>query len=94
MAAALVVLVTLAFLGLSWHITQAMLSPGTQDAPRTGSVEPAGPLEMTAVKGETSQMMVLAMVLGLIGLVVLGVHPPAQLDNLLHDAAAELGAAR
>jgi hypothetical protein len=39
-------------------------------------------------------MMVLAMVLGLIGLVVLGVHPPAQLDNLLHDAAAELGAAR
>ena len=43
-------------------------------------------------KGETSKLMVVAMVLGLIGLVVLGVHPPAPLDNLLHGAAAELGA--
>ena len=38
--------------------------------------------------------MVLAMALGLIGLVVLGIHPPAPLDNLLHGAAAELGATR
>ena len=46
------------------------------------------------MKGETSKLMVLAMALGLIALVVLGVHPPAPLDNLLHDAAAQLGVAR
>jgi formate hydrogenlyase subunit 4 len=49
---------------------------------------------LSDVRGETSKLMVLAMALGLIGLIVLGVHPPAQLDNLLHGAAAELGVAR
>jgi hydrogenase-4 component F len=80
-ASVLVVLVTLGFLGISWHITQSMLSPGPGAA--------AG-----VVKGETSKLMVLAMALGLLGLVVLGVHPPVQLDNLLHSAAAELGVPR
>jgi hydrogenase-4 component F len=87
-AAILVVLVTLGFLGLSWHITQSMLSPGPNDP------SPAAPGATGVVRGETSKLMVLAMALGLIGLVVLGVHPPAPLDNLLHGAAAELGATR
>jgi hydrogenase-4 component F len=87
-AAVLVVLVTLAFLGLSWHITQSLLSPGPDDVAVTGSGE------MSVVRGETSRLMVVAMALGLIGLIVLGVHPPVQLDNLLHGAAAELGVTR
>ncbi len=75
----LVVLVTLAFLGLSWHITQVMASPG-----------PSGGTALA--KGETSKLMVLAMTLALLALVILGVHPPAQLDNLFHGAVNELGA--
>ena len=79
LAAVLVVLVTLAFLGLSWHITQVMASPD----PGAGA---------TAAKGETSKLIVLAMCLALVALVVLGVHPPDQLDNLFHGAVNELGA--
>ncbi len=75
----LVVVVTLAFLGLSWHITQVMASPG----PGSGTA---------LAKGETSKLMVLAMTLALLALVILGVHPPAQLDNLFHGAVNELGA--
>jgi hydrogenase-4 component F len=77
-SAVLVVLVTLAFLGLSWHITKVMASPG----PDSGS---------TVVSGETSWLMVLSMCFALLALVVLGVHPPSQLDNLFHGAVSELG---
>jgi hydrogenase-4 component F len=77
-AAALVVLVTLAFLGLSWHITQIMASPGPSSS-------------TTVARGETSKLMVLAMLVALLALVVLGVHPPAQLDDLFHGAVTELG---
>ena len=80
-AAIMVVLATLAFFGLSWHMGQSMLSP----VPDSGTA---------VVKGETSRLMVLAMAFGLLGLVVLGVHPPAALDHLLNGAAAELGVAR
>ena len=77
LSAVLVVLVTLAFLGLSWHITQVMASPG----PSSGT---------TVAKGETSKLMVLAMCVAMLALVVLGVHPPAQLDNLFQGAVSEL----
>ena len=78
LAAVLVVLVTLAFLGLSWHITQVMASP----APSGGT---------SAAAGETSKLMVVAMTVALLALVILGVHPPTQLDNLFHGAVRELG---
>ncbi len=78
LSAVLVVLVTLAFLGLSWRITQVMASPG----PSGGAA---------VAKGETSKLMVLAMSVALLALVVLGVHPPSQLDNLFHGAVSELG---
>jgi hydrogenase-4 component F len=81
LAVVLVILVTLAFLGLSWHVTQVMASPGPQD----GS---------SPAKGETSKLMVVAMSVALLALVVLGVHPPPQLDTLLHGAATELGVTR
>ena len=78
-AAVVVVLATLGFLGVSWHLGQGLLSP-----------DPASAEE----QGEPSKLMVVAMALGLLGLVVLGVHPPAQLSSLLHGAAAELRGVR
>jgi hydrogenase-4 component F len=85
-AAVLVILVTLAFFGLSWFTTQTMLTPDVTavSADGTGVVTPA--------KGEVSAWIVVAMALGLVALVILGVHPPAQLSQLLNHAASELGA--
>ncbi|HTW99296.1 MAG TPA: proton-conducting transporter membrane subunit, partial [Acidimicrobiales bacterium] len=81
-AALLVVLVTLAFFGLSWFTTETMLTPlPERDALRLG-------------RGETSSLIVVAMLLGLAGLVVLGVHVPGQLSELLHRAATQLEARR
>ena len=74
-AAVLVVLVTLATLGLSWFASQTMLT-ATPDS---------------VVRGETSVWIVGAMVVGLVALTVLGVHPPGQLSDLLTRAAHELG---
>jgi hydrogenase-4 component F len=87
--AALVVLVTLAFFGLSWFTTQTMLTPDptTMEAPVGGGVA-------TIVKGEVSNWIVVAMALGLAALLILGVHPPAQLSQLLTHAARELGSPR
>ena len=82
-AAVLVVLVTVAFFGLSWFTTETMLTPVAEREHRLG---PA--------RGETSGFIVVAMVLGLAGLVVLGVHVPGQLSRLLHDAAGQLEASR
>jgi hydrogenase-4 component F len=82
-AAVLVVLVTVAFLGLGWSTTQTMLTPGP--------VAVQGP---GLPKGEVSRWIVAAMALGVAALVLLGVHPPAELDRLLTHAAHELGVAR
>ncbi|MHB1584064.1 MAG: proton-conducting transporter transmembrane domain-containing protein [Acidimicrobiales bacterium] len=87
--AVLVVLVTVAFFGLSWFTTRTMLSPG---ATSTGAIE-AG-LGPGPPRGEVSRWIVASMVLGLVGLVVLGVHPPGSLGHLLSRAAGELGAPR
>ncbi|MHB8245990.1 MAG: proton-conducting transporter transmembrane domain-containing protein [Acidimicrobiales bacterium] len=86
--AVLVILVTVAFFGLSWFTTQTMLTP----AILPGSPEGAG--MVTPTKGEVSPWIVVSMALGLAALVILGVHPPAQLNQLLHHAASELGVPR
>jgi hydrogenase-4 component F len=78
LAAVLVVLVTIAFLGLSWYASQTMLTP-----------MPDG-----VVRGETSACMAGSMAIGVLALLLLGVHPPAQLSELLVRAANELGGAR
>jgi hydrogenase-4 component F len=80
--AVLVVLVTVAFLGLSWSTTRTMLTPG----PAQGAA--------AVQKGEVSAWIVASMVLGIGALVVLGVHLPADLSRLLSRAATELGASR
>jgi hydrogenase-4 component F len=87
-AAVLVVLVTVAFFGLSWFTTQTMLSPDT-------TIEKGGVSGVAAVtKGEVSYWIVAAMAIGLAALLVLGVHPPSQLSHLLVRAAYELRSAR
>ena len=85
--AVLVILVTLAFFGLSWFTTQTMLTPdGTVTAEGRGVGAPP--------KGEVSNLIVIAMALGMVALVILGVHPPAQLSQLLDRAANQLGVPR
>ncbi len=78
LVAVLLLLVTIAFLGLSWYASQTMLTP----------------LPSGVVRGEVSTTMALSMGLGLAALVLLGIHPPAQLSELLTRAAGELRGAR
>ena len=74
-AALLVILVTLAFLGLAWNATRMVYAPATTPSTR----------------GEPSVWMIVPPLVGLAALVVLGVHPPAHLMDLLTRGAAELG---
>ena len=74
-AAALVVLVTIAFFGLSWSITRILLAPAPEGSP---------------VRGELSGWIVAPMAAGVIVLVVLGIHVPGQLMHLLDRAGSEL----
>ncbi|MHB8328017.1 MAG: proton-conducting transporter transmembrane domain-containing protein [Acidimicrobiales bacterium] len=87
-AAIFVVLVTVAFFGLSWSTSQTMLTPDVgvaSDNPTSGEA---------LVKGEVSAWIVVSMALGLVALVILGVHLPSQLSHLLTRAAAELANSR
>ena len=94
-AAVLVILVTLAFFGLSWFTTQTMLTPDVTSVSADGtSVSADGTVSVAPAKGEVSAWIVVAMALGLMMLAILGVHPPAQLGQLLDHAASELGTPR
>ncbi|MHB1801319.1 MAG: proton-conducting transporter transmembrane domain-containing protein [Actinomycetes bacterium] len=81
-AVVLVVLVTVAFAGLSWAATRLVRAP----APAGGRPLPP--------RGETSAWMVVPMVAGLVVLLILGVHPPGDLADLLARGVAELGSTR
>jgi hydrogenase-4 component F len=72
--AVLLVLVILATLGLTWFSTETMLTP-TPDG---------------TARGEPSMWIVASMAIGLVALVILGVHPPSQLSDLLVRAGHEL----
>jgi hydrogenase-4 component F len=60
--------------------------------PVTAPPEVNGAVVVT--RGEVSYWIVAAMAIGLVALVILGVHPPSQLMHLLDRAAAELGSVR
>jgi hydrogenase-4 component F len=75
-AAVLVVLVTVAFFGLATSTTSILLGP----------VRASGVL----TPGEPSAWMVVPVLAGLAVLVVLGVHPPGELTNLISQAVAQL----
>lgn len=106
--AVLVVLATMAFLGLSWSTTRTMLTPDATTSTEAGpppSSAPAGgdgggvavatrARELAVAKGEISPWIVVAMALGLAALVLLGVHLPSALSHLLRQAAHQLGGAR
>ncbi len=78
----LVALVTMAFLGLSAAATRIVYTPN----PR-----PAG--DATPQPGEVSAWMVAPMLAGLAVLLLLGLHPPGPLSDLLTHAASQLGGA-
>ena len=77
-AAALVVLITVAFFGLTASATRMLFTP----APRALN------------RSEPSIWMVIPVVAGVAVLFILGLHPPAELTGLIYRAVAELGAAR
>jgi hydrogenase-4 component F len=88
-AAVMVVLVTLAFAGLTAASTRMLFLPDTTCRVRSAT----GPGAATAPPPRPSSWMVLPVVVGLLVLLVLGLHPPDALVALLAQGAAELGSA-
>ncbi len=74
-AVLLVILVTLAFRGMSVAANRMLLLPGT---------------DATIQRGEPSLWMVLPVAAGLIALLILGLHPPGDLLTLLDRAVTAL----
>jgi len=87
-AAVLIVLVTLAFLGLSAMANRMLLMPRQTCHTAQGDGAAAAP-----VRGEPSGWMVVPVVAGVAALLVLGVHPPSELTALLTRAVHEMGVA-
>lgn len=81
-AAILVVLVTVAFIGLTWAATRSLMQPAARPSPGADSA--------TYHPGEPSMWMVAPVIVGLIVLVLLGIHVPGPLSRLLTQAAASL----
>ncbi len=78
-AAALIVLVTVAFFGLTASATRMLFT---------------APPARTASRGEPSAWMVAPVVAGVAVLFILGLHPPAELTGLISRAVTQLGAPR
>jgi hydrogenase-4 component F len=77
--AILVVLVTIAFFGLSLATNRMLLTP-RREPPGNGGL----------ARGEPSTWMVVPVLAGLVALLVLGLHPPADLTGLLGRAVDAL----
>jgi hydrogenase-4 component F len=77
-AAALVVLVTVAFFGLTTSATRVLFTPSPRGLARS----------------EPSAWMVVPVVAGVAVLFILGLHPPGELTGLISRAVTQLGAAR
>jgi hydrogenase-4 component F len=77
-AVILVVGVTVAFLGLSLATNRMLLTP------RSGAATTA------LARGEPSAWMVVPVAVGLVALLVLGLHPPGELTGLLARAVTQL----
>jgi hydrogenase-4 component F len=81
-AAALIVLVTVAFFGLTASATRMLFAPAPLRARPTLS------------RGEPSAWMVVPVIAGVAVLFLLGVHPPGELTSLISRAVEQLGATR
>ncbi|HTT53466.1 MAG TPA: proton-conducting transporter membrane subunit [Streptosporangiaceae bacterium] len=95
-AAILIIGVTVAFFGLAATVTQILLVPRTPPARPPAVPAPApAPAGLAAVpRGEPSAWMVVPVLAGALVLLVLGVHPPAGLTDLLARAVHELSVVR
>ena len=82
-AAVLIVLVTVAFFGLTASATQMLFTP----APLRARPPPHS-------RGEPSAWMVVPVIAGVAVLFILGLHPPGELTGLISRAVTQLGAAR
>jgi hydrogenase-4 component F len=80
-AAILIVLVTIAFFGLTLATNRMLLTPR-----RAGNIGSGAAL----TRGEPSAWMVVPVVAGVAVLLVLGLHPPAELTGLLSRAVHQL----
>jgi hydrogenase-4 component F len=102
-AAALIVLVTLAFLGLAASTTRMLYQPSPATTPAVRAlVTPDGQLSEEQAstahitsgdqpeRGEPTVWMVLPVLVGVVALLILGLHPPSDLVHLLSRGAAEL----
>jgi hydrogenase-4 component F len=101
-AAVLIVLVTLAFLGLSAAANKILLTPRTRGGVALARSSGVALTQGSGValtrasaaaltRGEPSAWMVIPVVAGVIALLVLGVHPPAELTGLLARAVHQIG---
>ncbi|HUY48461.1 MAG TPA: proton-conducting transporter membrane subunit [Streptosporangiaceae bacterium] len=90
-AVILVVGVTVAFLGLALAANRMLLTPARQVNPvrQADLARQAAPAHLT--RGEPSAWMVVPLAVGLVALLVLGLHPPGELTGLLARAVAQLG---
>ena len=86
-AAVLIVLVTVAFFGLTASATQMLFTPAPLRA-RPAQSRP------TLRRGEPSAWMVVPVIAGVAVLFILGLHPPGELTSLISRAVTQLGAAR
>jgi hydrogenase-4 component F len=86
-AAILIIAVTLAFFGLAVSATRMLMQPAAQAAA-------IGTARVRVVsRGEPSAWMVVPVVAGALALLLLGVHPPAELTELFSRAVRLLGGA-
>jgi hydrogenase-4 component F len=90
-AVILVVGVTVAFFGLSLATNRMLLTPRTGTEAGTGTAAGAGGGAATVLaRGEPSVWMVVPVAVGLVALLVLGLHPPGELTHLMARAVSQL----
>jgi hydrogenase-4 component F len=89
--AALIVLVTLAFLGLSTATTRMLYQPAPEPTRVLVGPSGLGADEVEDVKrGEPNVWMVVPVLIGAFALLLLGLHPPAEIVHLLSSGARQL----
>jgi hydrogenase-4 component F len=89
-AAVLVALVTVVFFGLTASTTRMLFTP----APARRALAPSELRRSEQRRGEPSAWMVVPMVAGVVVLLILGLHPPSELNGLIARAVTQLGATR
>jgi hydrogenase-4 component F len=87
-AAFLIIAVTVAFFGLAASVTGMLMQPASPPGSTQQRQPAAGP---APVRGEPSAWMVVPVAIGALALLLLGLHPPAELTELFGRAVALLG---